>query len=103
MKVRELKVFFILIGTFGILILCYCDYLIDETLFYGALWNLLCSGWSAVYAVGLNAVANDDFDYVQFLGFIGIINVVMMAPLMILLHFWEIQVFIAPSLESLTF
>jgi energy-converting hydrogenase Eha subunit H len=55
----------------------------------GALWNLLSSVLYGIYAIALNVVASGDgFDYGLFLGFIGLINIIILVPFMIILHYW---------------
>ena len=87
---RKLKSVFFVIGLVGIGVLCFSDYLANPGLLRGALVNILCSVCYGVYAVALSAVAgdDDDFDYGLFLGFVGLINVVILIPMMIALHIW---------------
>lgn len=60
----------------------------------GALWNLLSSVLYGIYAIALNVVAtDDDFDYGLFLGFIGLINITILVPFMMILHFLGFQNF----------
>lgn len=44
---------------------------------------------------------DNDFDYATFLGFVGLINVVLLIPIMMAMHVWGIQEFIMPSMAEL--
>lgn len=81
----------ILIGLGGIGVLTYSDYLMNPELLRGAMFNVACSVCYGIYAVALSAVAgdDDDFDYGTFLGFVGLINVVILVPIMITMHIWK--------------
>ena len=72
--------------------LVHCDYEKDEVLLRGALFNVLCSICYGMYAVALSKIAGSDnnFDYATFLGFVGLINMVFLVPIMAAMHFWGI-------------
>ena len=89
-KPQFFKLTFVLVAVAGVTILAYCDSLNSSTLLTGAIWSIASSVFYAAYAVALNAVSSDEFDYALFLGFVGLINSILMVPIMILLHFWEV-------------
>lgn len=82
------------------IILTYCDAQESLAHFEGALWMILNAICYAVYTKSLNAIYSEKFDYAMFLGMIGVINVVMMVPIMIMLHVWHIEPFIMPPIAK---
>jgi len=97
------KLLMVVAGTIGISMMAYCDSYASQELFRGAVWNLISALLYAVYAIALNAIVTDQetFDYGLFLGFVGLINIVWMGPLMIILHYSQVSMFEPPSLEDL--
>ncbi len=79
------------------------DYENNHDMLYGDLMNVLNSVCYGLYAVVLSTVAGDgdDFDYCLFLGFVGLINIVMLAPVMVFIHLMGWQEFVMPDVQEL--
>ena len=90
-----------LVGCAGIVILTYCDSQGSKAHFYGALWNIVSAVLYAIYTKSLNVIYKDNFDYGMFLGMLGLINVIILIPLLIMAHVWNIETFVMPSFLDL--
>ncbi len=103
LQLNWFKLSMIIAGTIGIAMMAYCDSLVSQERFRGAMWNLISAVLYAVYALILSAIITDQetFDYGLLLGFVGLINIVWMGPVMITLHFSQVSIFEPPSLEEL--
>jgi hypothetical protein len=45
-----------------------------------------------MYAVGLNVVMTDDFDFAFFLGCCGVINCILLVPFFLALDIWSTKI-----------
>jgi len=88
----------VIVGTIGIAMMAYCDLLASKERFRGAMWNLISAVLYAVYALVLSAIITDqeNFDYGLLLGFVGLINIVWMGPVLITLYFSQASIFEPP-------
>jgi len=56
-------------------------------MFQGDIYTFISSLVYAFYAVALGAlVKSDDFEYGTFLGFVGVINCLLLLPLLVVFH-----------------
>lgn len=102
-KPSYLKVGMCLVGFLGVFLLIKAGNDQDSSMLFGNLDNVLNSLCYGLYAVVLSTVAGDgdDFDYCLFLGFVGLINIVCLAPVMVVVHYLGFQEFTMPPLPAL--
>lgn len=71
----------------GVWIISFDDLERDLQMFQGDIYTFISSLVYAFYAVALGAlVKSDDFEYGTFLGFVGVINCLLLLPLLVVFH-----------------
>ena len=78
----------------GVWLISFDDLARGIELFQGDIFMLMSSVIYAFYAVGLGAlVKSDDFEYGTFLGFVGVINCILLLPMLVVFHWQKIEIF----------
>ena len=86
----------------GVWLISFDDLARGIELFQGDIFMLMSSVIYAFYAVGLGAlVKSDDFEYGTFLGFVGVINCILLLPMLVVFHWQKIEIFTLPPAKDL--
>lgn len=92
----------VLAAILGVFLISFDDLALNINMFRADMFVFFSAIIGALYVLGLGLLARSkDFEFASFLGYVGVINCIILLPILAVLHYQKIEIFEVPPVREL--